>query len=264
MIKIKDNGRVDARDLHQLLDSKKSFPLWIKKKLKGAYLQENKDYTKWVKTPIDKGLGGRPSTEYELTLNGAENICLIQQTERGREIRDYLLSLHKQVENNEMLSLSKASLLVHFLNTFKYAEFQMEAEDMHRNKFVLSTKTRENVHALFYNTRNDILGIDKKTLANEVLKAYNNNLTHKATGKNQRERLALIDKYELVRCAVADYLIATGTSQHNATTFAQAVKEVAKETNLQIRIKDEDNLFQTKENAISPDLLELKGIKLIA
>jgi phage anti-repressor protein len=251
------SGKVDARALHEYLDSKKDFSTWFSKKKRAAYLEEGKDYsTRW-----GESTGGRRSTNYDLTIEAAENICLLQQTQRGRVLRDFLLKQNKQVKDNELLSIPKVGLIIRILNVFKFQEHQIEAEEMHKDKFILSTKTRENVHKLFYEHRNELLGIDNEQLKKDLLEAYQNGLIHTSKAKNIRGRIALLDKYDLVRNAVVDYLLGTGASTHDALTFAETVKKIAQETKLEIRIKDETTLFQTKEGAETPLLLQLSGVK---
>lgn len=253
------NGKVNARELHSVLDSKKAFSTWFAKKVKSAYLEEGKDFLPmW-----EESNGGRRSTNYELTLEAAKNICLVQNTIDGRKLRDYLIAQDNKVQNNELLSLPKTALLIKILNTFKFADYQIEAEDMHKNKFILSARTKENIHKLFAEHRNDILGIDNEQLKKDLLEAYKNGLIHTAKANNIRGRITLLDKYTLIRNAVVDYLLSVGTNTHDAITFAETAKKIAEMTNLEIRIKDEENLFEHKQNVMTPTMLALQGVKLI-
>jgi anti-repressor protein len=69
------NGRkaVDARLLHEFLESKREFTTWIKDRIKKYKFVENEDYIvfdKFVKNPS----GGRPLIEYVLSLDCAKEI----------------------------------------------------------------------------------------------------------------------------------------------------------------------------------------------
>ena len=79
--------------------------------------------------------------------------------------------------------------------------------------------------------------------------AFNKGMIHKPQAKNIRGRIALLDRYKLIRDAVADYLLSTGATTSDAINFADTVKEIAQFAKIEIRIKDEDNLFQEKINA---------------
>lgn len=53
---------------------------------------ENEDfYSKLSKTEN----GGRPSVDYEISLDMAKQICMIQRTPEGKECRQYLIDLEK-------------------------------------------------------------------------------------------------------------------------------------------------------------------------
>lgn len=247
-----NNKMVNAKDLHQQLEAKKHFATWIKERIEQADLIEGKDFYPIV----GKSTGGRPSIDYNLSIEAAKEICLLQQTPKGKEIRRKLIDLSQQVEEQKLLSIEKTVVLVQMLNIFKYEETQMEAEDLHKKRFKLTHKTRENIHKAFYKHRNELLSIDNNELKQGLIEAFNKGLIHKVTAKNIRSRIALLDRYVLLRNAVADYLISTGLNPQDAINFADTVKIVAEQTQVEIRIKDEDNLFQTKEN-ISINQLKL-------
>ena len=44
---------------------------------------------------MSKSTGGRPSTEYEISIDMAKQICMIQRTPEGKLIRQYFLDLEK-------------------------------------------------------------------------------------------------------------------------------------------------------------------------
>lgn len=63
---------VSARELHEFLKVKQDFSDWIKKQLESVDATENIDFT-LLKGKTSE-LGGRPSTEYILTLDIAKEI----------------------------------------------------------------------------------------------------------------------------------------------------------------------------------------------
>ena len=144
------------------------------------------------------------------------------------------------------------------IETFKFADYQIKAEELHKDRFILSSKVKGNIHKLFAENRNEILGINNEMLKQELISMFQQGLIHKPQAKNIRARIALIDRYKLMRNAVTDYLISLQVNTHDAITFAETVMEVAKITQIEIRIKDEDTLFDIKENASTPlELIEL-------
>lgn len=252
MLKVNENNMVSGREIHSTIESKnKRFDIWVKRVIEYADIKEGKDFC----TKVYESTGGRPSTDYEFTLDAAKEICLLERNEKGKEIRRWLIELSTKVDTHKLLSIEKTVLVVKMLNVFKYGQNQMEAEDLHKNQFKLTHTVQDNIHKAFYEYRNHLLNIDNNQLKEALLEAFNKGLIHRATAKNIRQRIALLDRYDLLRNAVADYLISTGVQTHDALNFADTVKTIAQQTGTEIRIKDEDNLFQTKENATVQQLL---------
>lgn len=72
---------VSAKDLHeQLIDRMCDYGF-----------EESKDF--WTK--MSKSTGGRPSKEYNLSVDMAKQICMIQRSPEGKQIRQYFLDLEK-------------------------------------------------------------------------------------------------------------------------------------------------------------------------
>ena len=86
---------VCARDLHAFLESKRQFADWIKAKLERLRLIENKDFVSISQT-CEKPSGGRPTSEYFITLDTAKHIAMMENTDRGFEVRDYFIECEKQ------------------------------------------------------------------------------------------------------------------------------------------------------------------------
>ena len=83
---------VSARELHEKLNIETPFKKWIDRMCEYGF-EESKDF--WTK--MSESTGGRPSTEYELTIDMAKQICMIQRTPEGRECRQYFITDEKEV-----------------------------------------------------------------------------------------------------------------------------------------------------------------------
>lgn len=99
LIKIYENDRqeqlVDARELHQKLESKRDFSNWITDRIEKYDFVENIDFT----TILLKSTGGRPRIEYALTLDTAKEIAMVENNEQGRKIRRYFIEVEKKARN---------------------------------------------------------------------------------------------------------------------------------------------------------------------
>lgn len=96
---------VSARELHEFLKVKQDFSDWIKKQLESVDATENIDFT-LLKGKTSE-LGGRPSTEYILTLDIAKEINMIagiaprsnEETKKlSKEARKYFIECEKKLK----------------------------------------------------------------------------------------------------------------------------------------------------------------------
>lgn len=102
LIKITEqNGKkaVSARELHEFLESKQEFANWIKNRIDKCDLIENLDYQvfdNFVKKPN----GGRPLTEYALSVDAAKELSMVEGNEKGKQARRYFIACEKAVTSN--------------------------------------------------------------------------------------------------------------------------------------------------------------------
>ena len=89
-----DNMTVSARDLHDALGVKYDFKRWVDSNFK--MFSEGTDYFRGHIDVIANRYGGSQSVvDYKITINMAEHICLMSQTEKGKICRQYLIDLEK-------------------------------------------------------------------------------------------------------------------------------------------------------------------------
>ena len=108
---------VDARLLHQFLEVGRDFTNWIKGRIAEFEFVENEDYlvTKTgeqvhVDSPNQtlteaggfspnlaktSNQGGRPATDYLLTLDMAKELAMVERTPKGRQARRYFIDCEK-------------------------------------------------------------------------------------------------------------------------------------------------------------------------
>lgn len=95
----KDGRRaVSARELHQFLESKQQFADWIKNRIDKYGFVEGLDYEvfhNFIKNPQ----GGRPTTEYALSIDMAKELSMVENNEKGRQARKYFIECEKLARN---------------------------------------------------------------------------------------------------------------------------------------------------------------------
>lgn len=91
---------VNARDLHTFLESGQDFSDWIRKRIEKYDFVEGQDFSinLW-KTPT----GGRPTTEYHITLDMAKELSMVERNEKGKQARRYFIAMEKQAHNQHAL-----------------------------------------------------------------------------------------------------------------------------------------------------------------
>lgn len=111
-LKENDNGEViiSGRELHEFLKVQQDFSDWIKKQLELIGAQENKEYS-LLKGETSE-VGGRPTTEYVLTIDIAKEICMIagvaprtntDTKELSKKARQYFIQIEKAWNSPEMI-----------------------------------------------------------------------------------------------------------------------------------------------------------------
>lgn len=76
-IEDRDEGSVvNARDLHSFLGSKRDYSTWFKNRIEKYGFVENQDFKVFHKFG-ENPQGGRPMTEYLITLDMAKELCMV-------------------------------------------------------------------------------------------------------------------------------------------------------------------------------------------
>lgn len=101
---------VDARQLHEFLESKQEFANWIKNRIKKYGFIENIDYflsdkfitRKNEKAIIDKVIKnskrGRKEKNYRLTLTMAKELAMVENNQQGRQARLYFIACEEKLK----------------------------------------------------------------------------------------------------------------------------------------------------------------------
>ncbi|AWW07730.1 MAG: AntA/AntB antirepressor [Podoviridae sp. ctbh1] len=114
-IEVELNGKVqlgvNARDLHKMLEVKAEFSHWIKRRITQCKFEENFDYVVIVKK--DENLkGGRPTTEYIISVDMTKHLGMMERNEKGHEIRKYYIEqeeLARQLKDGLQVRIGKLS-----------------------------------------------------------------------------------------------------------------------------------------------------------
>lgn len=91
---------VSARELHEKLNIGTRFNDWFQRMCEYGFSEGTDFYSKMSKT---SEAGGRPATDYEISVDMAKEICMIQRTPEGKKVREYLIQLEKAWNTPELV-----------------------------------------------------------------------------------------------------------------------------------------------------------------
>lgn len=105
-IQVNEEGveTVNARDIHEFVESKQKFTDWIEKRIEKYGFVQNKDYVSFHKK-MKREVGGTTCTEYHCTLNMAKELAMVEGNRKGQEIRRWF------IEREERLTVLEDHLL---------------------------------------------------------------------------------------------------------------------------------------------------------
>ena len=116
---------VNARDIHEYLEVKTRFNDWIKRAIERYDFRENIDYSKMS---ILQNGNPNPIIDYIVTLDMAKELAMLENNEKGKEIRKYFIKVEKEYFD----SLSKNSNELNFYKE-KYFEALERENDLLRD-----------------------------------------------------------------------------------------------------------------------------------
>jgi phage anti-repressor protein len=93
------NRAVNARNLYERLKVTTRFNDWILRRITEYGFKDGEDFY----SKLSKSMGGRPATEYILTIDMAKELAMLENNEIGREIRRYLIAIERACRSLEQI-----------------------------------------------------------------------------------------------------------------------------------------------------------------
>ena len=103
LIKVnKENNTVSARELHEFLEVETRFNDWFKRMCQYGFV-EKEDYEKIiVSVDTQKRVRTYEQVDYEITIDMAKEISMIQRTEKGKQARQYFIQCEKFIQDSKL------------------------------------------------------------------------------------------------------------------------------------------------------------------
>lgn len=89
---------ISGRELHDALEVETPYHKWFPRMCEYGFL-ELEDF--WTK--MSESTGGRPSTDHQLTIPMAKEICMLQRSEKGKQFRQYFIRVEEAWNSPEMI-----------------------------------------------------------------------------------------------------------------------------------------------------------------
>lgn len=134
-----DRPTVSGRTLHEALEVKTAYKDWFPRMCTYGFA-EGTDFS----SILSESTGGRPSTDHQLTLDMAKELCMIQRTERGKQCRLYFLEVEKRWNSPEAI----------MARALQFAERQL-AEVTSQNRQLMAENSRLSVDVAIMQPKSD-------------------------------------------------------------------------------------------------------------
>lgn len=117
-----DTQTVSARELHKQVGSTERFSSWFDRQLQFGFV-ENEDYTgcKTFNT-----LAKQELQDYELSVDMAKQICMVQKNENARKVRQYLIDLEKAWNTPEQVMARALKIADKQIEELKHSNHLLE------------------------------------------------------------------------------------------------------------------------------------------
>lgn len=118
-----DTQTVSARELHVHLKIGTKFTTWFERMKEYGFSEGNEFFPKMGET---SETGGRPQTDYEISVDMAKQICMIQRTPEGKAIRQYLIDLEKAWNTPEQVMARALKIADRQIDELKHSKMLLE------------------------------------------------------------------------------------------------------------------------------------------
>jgi len=172
-----DKQTVSARELHEKLEISTPYTMWFERMVDYGF-EEGKDFF----TKMLESSGGRPAMDAEISIDMAKQICMIQRTEIGKNIRQYFLDLEKAWNTPEQVMARALKIANYTIDSL-----QMQIEMMQPKVDYFDDLVDRKLNTTIRNTAKEI-GIKQKKFVEWLL-------SHKFVFRENGDKLRPFAKY---------------------------------------------------------------------
>ena len=119
-----DRPVVSARELHELLEVKTAYKDWFPRMCEYGFT-EGQDFCSF----LSESTGGRPAQDAAVSLDMAKEICMLQRTDKGKQIRQYFIQLEKDWNSPEKVMARALDIAHKKLKTLQAKNAELVVEN---------------------------------------------------------------------------------------------------------------------------------------
>ena len=102
LIKVnRENNTVSARELHEFLEIGTRFNDWFERMINYGF-EENSDFRAITQKRVTAQGNTTTYIDYEITLDMAKELSMIQRTEKGKQARQYFIQCEKFIQDSKL------------------------------------------------------------------------------------------------------------------------------------------------------------------
>lgn len=109
---------VSARELHKAMEVTDRFSRWFARMTEYGFT-ENEDYTSVKSSTLVNNGAELELQDYEMSIDMAKHICMVQRTDKAKEVRQYLIDLEKAWNTPEQIMARALRVADETINSLK-------------------------------------------------------------------------------------------------------------------------------------------------
>ncbi len=134
----------DAQDLHTFLSVQTRFNDWVARRIEQYGFIEGEDFYSF----LSKSEGGRPSTQYHLTLDTAKELAMVENNDQGRQVRRYFIAMEREARESRGVSYLSVAQQLAFHRQVPKLLSQLKAETTPAIRATLHAQLVQHCHLL--------------------------------------------------------------------------------------------------------------------
>lgn len=120
-----DNQTISARELYKGLEVTDRFSRWFSRMIEYGF-SENEDFTGVKSSTLVNNGAEIEVQDYELSVDMAKHICMVQRTEKAKKVRQYLIDLEKAWNSPEQVMARALRLADRTIESLKNKNLLLE------------------------------------------------------------------------------------------------------------------------------------------